>query len=194
MDVDTINGEMVGTKLTPTISNYITQALEQNPNVRVGVPASIYRALPPDQRALRAFVDPGTGSHIHHRTLGRTAWANGGTVRGFKPDATQGFVIGLVAAEDGATALPPAAPRVNRRRSRKQTNPMDAADLTVFGERNTLAHSAINMIGAAPADLPFILAERAAARRRPEGRGRALRFSTGCRNPHSHVYRAWKPL
>ena len=62
MDVDTINKESVGTKLTPNIGGFIETALGENPHARVGVPKEIYAQLP-DSIKPRAFIDD--PAHIH---------------------------------------------------------------------------------------------------------------------------------
>jgi hypothetical protein len=62
MDVDSINGESVGTKLTPKIGSFIETALAENEHARVGVPKELYAQLPEGMRE-RAFIDsPG---HVH---------------------------------------------------------------------------------------------------------------------------------
>ncbi len=62
VDVDTINGEGVGDKLTPKIGQFISTALAASPDAWVGVPKQIYNALPKALQS-RAFID--APAHIH---------------------------------------------------------------------------------------------------------------------------------
>jgi hypothetical protein len=63
MDVDTVNGEPVGTRLSPNLGQFINQALQTDPRVRVGVPKEIFQQLGPLTRDGRIFVDD--PAHIH---------------------------------------------------------------------------------------------------------------------------------
>jgi hypothetical protein len=62
VDVDSINGEVVGTSLTPKIGSFIETALALHKDAWVGVPKEIYKQLPGPLQA-RAFVD--APAHIH---------------------------------------------------------------------------------------------------------------------------------
>ena len=63
MDVDTVNGEPVGTRLSPNLGQFITQALSVDPRVRLGVPKQIYQQLGGLVGNGRIFVDD--PAHIH---------------------------------------------------------------------------------------------------------------------------------
>jgi hypothetical protein len=61
MDVDTLNGETVGEEATPNVRKFVSQALAEDPKVRVGVPAGVFSQL--QDKTGRVFQDsPG---HIH---------------------------------------------------------------------------------------------------------------------------------
>ena len=63
MDVDTINGEPVGVRLSPNLGQFISQALAVDPRVRLGVPKEIYQQLGGLTGNGRIFVDD--PAHIH---------------------------------------------------------------------------------------------------------------------------------
>lgn len=62
MDVDSVNGESVGTQASKNIVSFITTAIGRDPHIRVGVPKEIYAQMPPALQS-RAFVD--APAHIH---------------------------------------------------------------------------------------------------------------------------------
>ena len=71
MDVDSVNGESVGTKLTPKLGSFIETALAENSNSRVGVPKEIYAQLPAGMRD-RAFIDAPAHIHVELTAQGMT--------------------------------------------------------------------------------------------------------------------------
>ena len=175
MDVDTINGESVGTTLTPTIRSYIEKVLE-TPNTRVGVPAQIYRALPADMRK-RAFVD--APAHIHTE-LAQVMPDQTVAPAGFKPDPSQGFV-------KDPQAKPPPKPLPSLSGA---SNPMDAAGgpTSAGGTLPPMAHSfGIQLAG--HQDLPFILAN--ALQRDNASLPSPKTLAEQFNDPKSHVYQAW---
>jgi len=184
MDVDTINGESVGTTLTPTIRSYIQKVLE-TPNTRVGVPSQIYRALPADIRA-RAFVD--APAHIHTE-LAKVMPDQTVAPPGFKPDPSQGFVKDPQAKPPrGAVQAPP--PGAKPASLADASNPMDAPSgaTSAGGTLPPMAHSVLAQV-AGHQDLPFILAN---ALQRDNAKLPSPRtIAEQWNDPNSNVYKAW---
>jgi len=181
MDVDTINGESVGNKLTPTIKSYIDAALA-HPDVRVGVPAAIYHQLSKEQQA-RAFVD--APAHIHTEL---SAVMPGQTVApaGFKPDPAHGFVKDPQALPAGATR-PPAGAKPRAIPPMEESVSQGGGSIPEIGQ---MTHSALMQV-AGHQDLPFVLMN-AQLRDVDPKTGEGPSIIDGMRNPKSHVYQAWQ--
>jgi len=182
-DFDVINGEQVIGKPTPGISTFITQSLAQNPNVRVGVPQAIYNALPANQKK-RAFVDAGSGPHIHVEVA---AVQPGQTVApaGFKPNTAQGFVKDPQGTPGWKTVTPKATPP-----AQQQYDPMDQSGVTggVGDAVPQMAHSGLMEV-AGHQDLPFIMAN--ALMRDNTSLPSPKTVAEQLKDPKSHVYQAW---
>lgn len=177
MDVDTIDGEQVGNKLTPTIRSYITTAL-QTPNVRLGVPKPIYDALPAGIKA-RTFVDH--PAHIHTE-LAQVMPGQTVAPAGFKPDPAKGFVKDPQAKlPPGATSKPPSqAPGGDPMGEQAVTQATDALP--------QMAHSGLMEV-AGHQDLPFIMAN--ALMRDNMNLPSPRTIAEQLKDPKSHVYQAW---
>jgi hypothetical protein len=182
MDVDTINGEMVGDKLTPTIKSYITTALA-TPNVRLGVPLAIYRALPADQRK-RAFVD--APAHIHTE-LSQVMPGQTVAPAGFKPDTTQGFVKDPQ-SKPAFGDKPPSNPVILSGRAGGMTPSAQAAAAAAPDQTGQMAHSGLMEV-AGHQDLPFILTN--ALMRDNSSLPSPKTVAEQLKDPKSHVYQAW---
>jgi hypothetical protein len=190
MDVDTIDGDQVGTKLTPSIRSYITAALA-TPNVRVGVPKEIYAALPANQKA-RAFVD--APAHIHTE-LAKVMPGQTVAPAGFKPDPPKGFVKDPQAKFGDK---PPAS--VNATQPQAEDPETGRPYPPTVQETMQMAHSGLNEM-AGHQDLPFIMAnalqrdnagplmQAPGTQRKPGERRTVVELM---QDPNSNVRRAWE--
>lgn len=84
-DFDTINGEPVGTHLSPNLGTFINQALQTDPRVRVGVPKEIFNQLGGLTGNGRIFVDDPAHIHIELDPMA-AAPGKAPAVQQFKPD------------------------------------------------------------------------------------------------------------
>lgn len=85
MDVDTVNKEPVGTRLSPNLGQFINQALQSDPRVRLGVPKEIYNQLGSLTGNGRIFVDAPAHIHVEFDPMS-AAPGKAPAVKGFTPD------------------------------------------------------------------------------------------------------------
>jgi len=166
MDVDTINGEPVGTWASPNVKTFVQQALDRDPRVRVGVPATIYKVI--GSHGGRVFQDE--PAHIHVE-LDPSSTAPGTppaakAAKGFKPD----------------TSIPPMQESV----SQGQTLTLGGV-LSVPTTKG--GHSALSEL-AGHQDLPFILANAQMRDANPQS-GESDSIISLLHKPTSHVAQAW---
>lgn len=182
MDVDTIDGEQVGDKLTPTIRSYMTAALK-NPNVQLGVPKTIYDQLPSSMKA-RVFVDK--PAHIHTQ-LSQVMPGQTVAPAGFKPDTTRGFVKDPQ-AKPAFGDKPPSNPVILSGRAGGMTPSAQAAAAAAPDQTGQMAHSGLMEV-AGHQDLPFILTN--ALMRDNSSLPSPKTVAEQLKDPKSHVYQAW---
>lgn len=183
MDVDTVNSEQVGTRLSPNISKFIGQALAQNPNVTVGVPKEIYAALPASMKA-RAFVDK--PAHIHVQ-LSQVMPGQTVAPAGFAPNPPKGFVKDPQ-SKPAFGDKPPSNPVILSGRAGGMTPSAQAAAAAAPDQTGQMAHSGLMEV-AGHQDLPFILTN--ALMRDNSSLPSPKTVAEQLKDPKSHVYQAW---